>query len=43
MTRFTSNTLAAFVAIIITATSLTAITQVPSQPQASIAVAAVLA
>lgn len=33
MTRFTNNTLAALVAVVITATSLFAITEVPGQPQ----------
>jgi len=43
MTRFATNTLAALVAIIITATSLTAITQVPGETQLAIAAAPVLA
>lgn len=47
MTNFASNILAALVAIVITATSLTAITQVPGQdstgPQLAIAASSVLA
>jgi|GEM_PF-2696655 len=43
MTRYTSNILAAFVAVVITATSLSAITQVPDQQQLAIAAAPVLA
>ncbi|WP_340588654.1 hypothetical protein [Erythrobacter alti] len=43
MTRFASNTLAAFVAVIITATSLSAITTVPAEPQVAIAATTILA
>ncbi|WP_269429494.1 hypothetical protein [Aurantiacibacter marinus] len=43
MTRFASNTFAALVAVVITASSLTAITQVPDQRQMAIAAAPLLA
>lgn len=43
MTRYASNILAAVVAIVITASSLTAITQVPDQQHLAIAAAPVLA
>ena len=43
MTRFASNTLAALVAVIITASSIGVITHVPSERQLAIASAPVLA
>lgn len=43
MTRYASNILAALVAIVITASSLSAITQVPDQQQLTIVSAPVLA
>ena len=44
MQKFVSNTVAALVAIVITATSFTAITTVPAEPQlVTVAPAAVLA
>jgi uridylate kinase len=43
MSRFTTNTLAALVAVIITATSLVAITDVPGQPHLALITAPALA
>ncbi len=43
MTRYASNILAALVAIVITASSLSAITQVPDQQQLAIVSAPLLA
>ncbi len=43
MTRFATNTLAAFVAVMIAATSLTAITSVPGDPQFATTAVPVLA